>query len=66
MCQKRRIVLTEELADLLTPPADYASRVDILNQLGEHGFFLGNYHLAAKKFMQAGNKVSKDVDFRRQ
>ncbi len=49
--------MTEELADLLTPDQGHPNRMEIINQIGEFSFLYGNYHLAAKKFTQAGNKV---------
>ncbi|XP_065211838.1 intraflagellar transport protein 140 homolog [Planococcus citri] len=57
LCHKRRVNLTEELGDLLTPPPNYPDKIPILDQIGEYAFTLGDYHLAAKKFTQAGNKV---------
>lgn len=57
ICNKRRIHMTEETADVLTPDEDYPNRIDIVNQLGEIAFAVGNYHLAARKFTEAGNKV---------
>lgn len=62
MCLKHNIQLTEELAEHLTPEKDKTdekTRIEVLEKVGECLFSQGNYHLATKKFTQAGDKVLK-------
>lgn len=52
--------MTEELAEHLSPEKGERTdeeRTAILEQLAECCQMQGNYHLATKKFTQAGNKV---------
>lgn len=53
--------LTEALAEKLTPEKDEldeSTKNQILESLGESLMLQGSYHLATKKFTQAGNRVS--------
>lgn len=53
--------LNEDLVEKLTPEKDQVDeeiRSLVLDSLGETLLSQGNYHLATKKFTQAGNKVS--------
>lgn len=50
-------MITEALADHLTPPSNHAKRTIILEKLAECALMQANYHIAAKKFTQAGQKV---------
>lgn len=59
LCSKHSVSLTEELADLLSPPPGYPGRNQLLDQLAECALSQANYHLATKKYTQAGQKVSK-------
>lgn len=54
------VQLTEDLAEKLTPEKDVVdeeTRLSILENLAESLMVQGNYHLATKKFTQAGDKV---------
>uniref|UniRef100_A0A7E4V608 TPR_REGION domain-containing protein n=1 Tax=Panagrellus redivivus TaxID=6233 RepID=A0A7E4V608_PANRE len=61
LCRERNVVVTEELAELLTPPKGEAStnaaRNALLTEVAKCCQHQGNYHFAAKKFTQAGNKI---------
>jgi len=60
LCVEHNIPVTENLAEKLTMSkgeGDEATRVNILEKVGESAMAQGNYHLATKKFTQAGNKV---------
>jgi intraflagellar transport protein 140 len=60
LCVEHNIPVTENLAEKLTMSkgeGDEATRVHILEKVGESALAQGNYHLATKKFTQAGNKV---------
>lgn len=51
------MILTDELAEKLTPDDDHPDRIALIEKLAECALAQANYHLAAKKFTQAGNKV---------
>ncbi|RZF46866.1 hypothetical protein LSTR_LSTR008247 [Laodelphax striatellus] len=57
LCWERSVPLTEELAEALTPSQGDPNRAEILEHLAECALMQANYHLATKKFTQAGNKV---------
>lgn len=60
ICLNNNVQLTEELAEKLTPDkdaVDEATKIKILESLGESLMTQGSYHLATKKFTQAGNRV---------
>jgi hypothetical protein len=60
LCIEHNIPVTEDLAEKLTMnkgEGDEATRVKILEKVAEGALAQGNYHLATKKFTQAGNKV---------
>ncbi|XP_011298550.1 intraflagellar transport protein 140 homolog [Fopius arisanus] len=63
LMEEHNINLTEELAEKMTimkvenDPEREALRISILERIGEIAFDQGNYHLATKKFTQAGNKL---------
>lgn len=57
-CQEHKVIITETLGDRLTPPANHAKRTIILEKLAECALMQANYHVAAKKFTQAGQKVN--------
>lgn len=57
LCWEHSVSLTEEMADALTPPQGYVNRPQLLEQLAECALSQANYHLATKKYTQAGNKV---------
>lgn len=57
-CENYNVSINEELAEKLTPQLDKNSlKLDILNELGELCMSQGQYHLACKKFTQAGNLI---------
>lgn len=56
-CQEHKVIITEALGDRLTPPSDHAKRTVILEKLAECALMQASYHIAAKKFTQAGLKV---------
>lgn len=65
ICREHNVPITETLADLLTPVKDDADRllddvdrIRILTELGDILQIQGDYHMATKKFTQAGDKVS--------
>ena len=54
--------MTEDLVEKLTPPKEMAEtdpeeRIKILDGIAEVCMQQGQYHLATKKYTQAGNKV---------
>uniref|UniRef100_A0A1B6C8A4 Intraflagellar transport protein 140 homolog n=1 Tax=Clastoptera arizonana TaxID=38151 RepID=A0A1B6C8A4_9HEMI len=57
LCWEHSVQLTEELADNLTPAQGYEDRAHLLEQLAECALSQANYHLATKKYTQAGNKI---------
>ncbi|XP_076161592.1 intraflagellar transport protein rempA isoform X2 [Ptiloglossa arizonensis] len=63
LIQQHNILLSEDLAEKMTleKTDNDASlekiRISILERIGEIAFEQGNYHLATKKFTQAGNKL---------
>ncbi|KAE8751558.1 hypothetical protein FOCC_FOCC001805 [Frankliniella occidentalis] len=60
LCLEHNITVTDELAENLSPEKGEISeeeRIAILEKLADCCQMQGNYHLATKKFTQAGNKV---------
>ncbi|XP_076624343.1 intraflagellar transport protein rempA [Colletes latitarsis] len=63
LMQQHNILLVEDLAEKMTlekvdNDAEHEKiRISILERIGEIAFEQGNYHLATKKFTQAGNKL---------
>ncbi|BFZ17235.1 hypothetical protein BsWGS_20274 [Bradybaena similaris] len=61
ICNEQTVEITEDLAEKLTPGKDFdmdpATRNKILEAIGEVCMHQGAYHLATKKFTQAGNKI---------
>lgn len=61
LCISQSLTITEELAEKLTVadskdlPED--SRKELLQRIAECCMRQGNYHLATKKYTQAGNKL---------
>ncbi|VVC28777.1 Six-bladed beta-propeller, TolB-like,WD40-repeat-containing domain,WD40 repeat, conserved site,WD40/YVTN [Cinara cedri] len=56
-CQEHKVTITDTLGDHLTPPSNHPKRTLILEKLAECALMQANYHIAAKKFTQAGQKV---------
>ncbi|KAI6184371.1 hypothetical protein M3Y97_00588900 [Aphelenchoides bicaudatus] len=57
LCKDKSVVITEEIANLLTPPKTDPNRKQLLEDIARCCLQQGNYHFAAKKFTQAGNKI---------
>jgi len=60
MCLDNHVTITEELAERMTLPKDHEDqeyRLKLLEKIAECAFKQGSYHLATKKFTQAGNKI---------
>ena len=60
MCMQHKVKITEEMADLLTPPSekfDPTERKDILANLGRALKKDGSFLLASKKYTQAGDRI---------
>lgn len=62
ICMDQTVEINEDLAEKLTPSKDDAGidtmeRVKILEAIAEVCMHQGEYHLATKKFTQAGNKI---------
>ncbi|XP_059152845.1 intraflagellar transport protein 140 homolog [Physella acuta] len=61
ICMDQTVEITEELAEKLTPDKEFENdpmaRLKILEAIAEVCMHQGAYHLATKKFTQAGNKI---------
>ncbi|XP_061206742.1 intraflagellar transport protein 140 homolog isoform X2 [Neopsephotus bourkii] len=62
LCLKQNLTITEEMAEKMTVPKDSKdlseeSRRELLEQTANCCMRQGNYHLATKKYTQAGNKL---------
>ncbi|CEF68255.1 Intraflagellar transport protein 140 homolog [Strongyloides ratti] len=61
MCKKNNVMITEEIAELLTPSKeqmhDTVKRKHLIEEIAECCLEQGNYHYAAKKYTQAGNTL---------
>ena len=66
LCLQYNIQITDEMADKLSgdasekkenTSANQSQRVAVLNRIAEVAYQQGNYHLATKKWTQAGNKL---------
>jgi intraflagellar transport protein 140 len=60
LCLEHNVPVTEELVERMTVAkgdTDEAERIRVLLKVAESAQLQGNYHLAAKKFTQAGDKV---------
>lgn len=57
------VEITEDLAEKLTPDKDFdnAARLKLLEAIAEVCMHQGAYHLATKKFTQAGNKIKVET-----
>lgn len=59
---EQHVIMTEELAERMSPEKgegenDVLERNKILEGIAEVSMHQGQYHIATKKFTQAGNKV---------
>lgn len=64
LCLSHNVIITEELAEKMTLSKDTNNtelRNKILERIAECCMQQGSYHLATKKFTQAGNKVKVDI-----
>ena len=60
MCLDHHIPLTEELSEKMSLSKDHPNseyRVALLEKVAECAYKQGSFHLATKKFTQAGNKM---------
>ncbi|XP_076998370.1 intraflagellar transport protein 140 homolog [Tamandua tetradactyla] len=62
LCLEQNMTITEEMAERMTVPKDSQdlseeSRRELLEQIANCCVRQGNYHLATKKYTQAGNKL---------
>ena len=60
MCMDHHVTIDEDLAERMTLPKDHEDqdyRLQVLERIAECAFRQGSYHLATKKFTQAGNKA---------
>lgn len=62
LCLDQSLTITEDLAESLTVPKDSshlseAERKELLEKIADCCMRQGNYHLATKKYTQAGNKI---------
>ena len=67
LCLTHNVIITEELAEKMTLPKDTDNgelRNKILERIAECCMQQGSYHLATKKFTQAGNKVKVKISTR--
>lgn len=66
MCLDQSLTVTEELAERMTVTRGSANlseeeRKDLLERIADCCMRQGNYHLATKKYTQAGNKMKVRV-----
>ncbi|KAK6735116.1 hypothetical protein RB195_018357 [Necator americanus] len=61
LCRDRNVRLTDKVAELMTPTKETTpnetERKQLLESIAELGLHQGNYHFAAKKYTQAGDKL---------
>lgn len=62
LCIEYKITITDEMAEAMTPPkgesaAENERRIELLKKLAKCCKMQGSYHLATKKYTQAGEKV---------
>ncbi|XP_070580461.1 intraflagellar transport protein 140 homolog isoform X2 [Ptychodera flava] len=62
LCVQHNVTITEKLAEKMTIPKDSdkvnsETRIKLLEKVADCAFTQGSYHLATKKYTQAGNKV---------
>ena len=60
LCLSHNVMITEELAEKMTLSKDSSNtelRNKILERIAECCMQQGSYHLATKKFTQAGNRI---------
>lgn len=62
LCVTQNLTITDELAERMTDTKDTkdmpeAARKELLEKIADCCMRQGNYHLATKKYTQAGNKL---------
>ena len=58
LCLKYNIKMSEDMAEKLSAAdVDNAEKLRILNKIAEVAYQQGHYHLATKKWTQAGNRL---------
>lgn len=67
LCLKQNLTITEELAEKMTLSKDCKelseeSRRELLEQIADSCMRQGNYHMATKKYTEAGNKLKVSLD----
>ncbi|KAF6215141.1 hypothetical protein GE061_009892 [Apolygus lucorum] len=58
---EHNVMLNDELAEKLSPEEGHENRNELLETLADCALAQANYHLATKKYTQAGNKVSTSI-----
>ena len=64
LCQEHDVSITEKLAEKMTlskEESNNETRMKLLEKVADLAFQQGSYHLATKKYTQAGNKVKVSV-----
>lgn len=69
LCLEQNMTITEEMAEKMTVPKESrdvpeAARRELLEQVADCCMRQGSYHLATKKYTQAGNKLKVRVGAR--
>lgn len=67
LCLEQNLTITEELAEKMTVSKESQdlseeSRRELLEQIADCCMRQGNYHVATKKYTQAGNKLKVSVN----
>lgn len=67
LCLEQNLTITEELAEKMTVSKESQdlseeSRRELLEQIADCCMRQGNYHMATKKYTQAGNKLKVSLD----
>ncbi|KAG5176880.1 putative intraflagellar transport protein 140 [Tribonema minus] len=57
LCATAKVKITEEMAESITPSKDAVDRTQLLQELAQCCKRQGSYHLACKKYTQAGERL---------
>uniref|UniRef100_A0ABL0EJ54 Anaphase-promoting complex subunit 4 WD40 domain-containing protein n=1 Tax=Rhodnius prolixus TaxID=13249 RepID=A0ABL0EJ54_RHOPR len=57
LCWEHNVLLNEDLGEKLSPDIGHDNRTSLLETLADCALAQANYHLATKKYTQAGNKM---------
>ncbi|BES89280.1 Hypothetical protein NTJ_02087 [Nesidiocoris tenuis] len=60
---EHNVMLNDELAEKLSPEEGHENRNELLETLADCALAQANYHLATKKYTQAGNKVFQLIQY---